>query len=82
MEPTRTMNANVFSIQPCDNKDTNKSISPYKESDTEKSFKMNTPTTIPLKRETSTFLVSRAKIIAKREGTKERAEGSMLKLYF
>jgi len=42
-----------------------------------KSLTMNKPKTIPLKRDKTTFLVRMANVIAKREGTNERAEGSM-----
>ena len=44
----------------------------------EKSFNINTPTKIPLKSETKTFLVRRAKTIAKIEGKRERADGSII----
>lgn len=56
----------------------NKSTKAFKDGRSEKSFKINTPTRIPLNSETKTFLVRRANTIAKREGKRERADGSMI----
>ena len=46
----------------------------------EKSLRIKTPSTTPLKRESKTFLVYNARAIPRRDGTKESAEVSILKL--
>ena len=74
------MKAKVLSIQPSDNKETNRLYNEITELRGEKSLSINTPATIPLRRESRTFLVAKANTMAKIEGTKESMDGSITKI--
>lgn len=77
MLPTKIAKESVKSIHPCESKEVKSAIKASKEARGEKSCSSKIPKMIPLNNERSTFLKYRARKIAKREGSKERAESSI-----
>lgn len=81
MLPTRMAKESVWSIHVSLSRDIKSKNILFNEAIIEKSFKIKPPRTMPPKSESTTFLLYSAKAIAKREGTRERIESSMLELY-
>ena len=79
IEPTKTTKAKVLSIHGVLREVLKSSKSDTKVCIIAKSLTINKPRSIPLKRDNTTLRVIRAKKIARREGKRERAEGSMAK---
>ncbi len=77
--PTNIAKPKVLSIQALLNNNVNSKKVASKDGKTLKSLRIKTPNSIPLKSDSNTLLVYKARIIARRDGRRERTEVSMTK---
>jgi hypothetical protein len=81
MLPTNIAKPKVLSIQAFVSSDVKSRKTSSIDAKTSKPLRIKTPKTIPLKSESSTLLVYRAKAMAKKDGNRERTDGSMIKTH-
>ena len=80
MLPTKIAKPKVFNIQAFDRSVIKRLKRASKDSTKLKSFNIKSPSKIPLNKESNTLLVYSAKTIAKRDGTNDSIDVSILKL--